>query len=187
MNQEQSYHDESFRLEEVDNLYAMASRIVVLSKKCYYVASEMIFGNPYSADADIPPHDCGICPYCRNQILFPSFNRSGVENVFFNAFYPERNYESIAEDIHPWTLDALVKSILSFPDVQRLLFLSNATTPIAPIEIKKVVFTLTIARILQINFHRVLKMTIFALARTSPAVPEFALRDDSFWECIRTK
>ena len=186
MNPEQSYHDESFRMIEVDNLYAMA-RIVVLSKQCYYVASEFIFGNPWSENTETAPHECGICPYCRNEILFPSLNRSGVENVFFNVFYPSRNDETIAEDIRPWTLDALVKSIRTFPDVQRLLFLSNATSPIAPIEIKKVVFTLTIARILRINFHRVLKTTIFDLARTSPTVPDFALRDDSFWECIRTK
>ena len=85
MNPEQSYHDESFQLKEVDNLYAMAS-IVVLSKQCYYVASEFIFGNPYSVNADMAPQECGICPYCRNEILFPSLNRSGVENVFFNVF-----------------------------------------------------------------------------------------------------
>jgi hypothetical protein len=127
-------------------LYAMA-RIVVLSEKCYYVASEMLFGNPYSNDAS--PHDCGICPYCRNQILFPSLNRSGVEEVFFNVFYPERNDETIAEAIRPWTLDALVKSIRNYPDVQRLLFLSNDRTPIAPNETKKVVFTLTVGRISQ--------------------------------------
>jgi hypothetical protein len=123
------------------------ARIVVLSEKCYYVASEMLFGNPYSNDAS--PHDCGICPYCRNQILFPSLNRSGVEEVFFNVFYPERNDETIAEAIRPWTLDALVKSIRNYPDVQRLLFLSNDRTPIAPNETKKVVFTLTVGRISQ--------------------------------------
>jgi superfamily II DNA helicase RecQ len=120
MNPEQSYHDESFRLEEVDHLYAMAS-IVVLSKQCYYVASKFIFGNPYSVNADMAPQECGICPYCRNEILFPSLNRSGVENVFFNA----------------------------------------------PIEIKKVVFTLTIARILQINFHCVLLSSSSALLTSS--------------------
>ena len=166
MNPEQSYHDESFRMIEVDNLYAMA-RIVVLSKQCYYVASEFIFGNPWSENTETAPHECGICPYCRNEILFPSLNRSGVENVFFNVFYPSRNDETIAEDIRPWTLDALVKSIRTFPDVQRLLFLSNATSPIAPIEIKKVVFTLTIAWILQINFHRVLLSSSSALLTSS--------------------
>jgi hypothetical protein len=63
-------------------------RIVVLAKKCYYVASKMIFGDPYSPIANIPPYDCGICPYCQNEILFPSLNKNGVEVVFFNVFYP---------------------------------------------------------------------------------------------------
>ena len=78
----------------------------------------MIFGDPYSPIANIPPYDCGICPYCQNEILFPSLNRNGVEVVFFNVFYPYRNEETIAEAIRPWTLDALVQSICKYPDVQ---------------------------------------------------------------------
>jgi len=51
-------------------------------------------------------------------ILFiPSLNRLGVEEVFFNVFYPERNDETIVEAIRPWTLDALVKSIHYYPNV----------------------------------------------------------------------
>ena len=46
MNPDETYNDEQFRQEEVDNCFDMAG-IVVLSTKCYSVASELLFRNPY--------------------------------------------------------------------------------------------------------------------------------------------
>ena len=34
------------------------------------------------------------------------------------------------------------------------------------------------------DYHHGLKTTSFGLAKKAPHVPEFALKDDSLWECI---
>ena len=62
MNPDDTYNGEQILQKEVDNLFDMA-RIVVLSPKCFYVASELPFGNPYVENDHASHFSCGICPY----------------------------------------------------------------------------------------------------------------------------
>ena len=78
----------------MDNFFDI-SIIVVLSTKFYYVASEFLFGNPYVENDHASHFSCGICSYCQKEKLFPLLNMHGVEEVFFDTFYPERNDETI--------------------------------------------------------------------------------------------
>ena len=88
--------------------------------------------------------------------------------------------------MNPQTLDTLVKSIRNYPDVRSLLFQSTARAPVNPINIKNIISTVLSGNILKIDYHCCLKTMIFGLAWKAPVVPEFAIKDDSFWGCIST-
>ena len=97
---DEDYIDNSFRQKVVDDLFHMA-KILVLVPSWYSVATELLFGNTY-VDNDHANHsDCGICPFCRKEWIFPLLWRTGVEEVIFNIFYPDQNDDTITEEIEP--------------------------------------------------------------------------------------
>ena len=49
----------------------------------------------------------------------------GVEEGFFNTFYPKNNDETIIEEINPLTINTLDKSILNYPGARWLLLKSK--------------------------------------------------------------
>ena len=159
------------------DFFEMAT-LLVLAPNCYYVATKVMFGNPHVQHNPALHSDCGICPYFWNERIFPSLWRTGVEEVIFNIFYPDRDDNNFSDDIGPRTLEVLVKVICTYPDVCWELFQSKAKPAISPTDIRMVIFTLLAARILKINYHRGLKVAIFGLARLAPRVAELALKDD---------
>ena len=161
--------------------------LLVLVPTCYYVATEVMFGNPHVQHNPALHSDFVIYTYFRNERIFPSLWLAGVEEVIFNIFYPDRDDDNIIDYIGPWTIEVLMKGIRTCPDVCWRLFQSKAKAAIAPTDMRMVIFTLLTASILKINYHRGLKLTIFGLARLEPRVIELALKDDSFLEHIHTK
>ena len=120
MNLDNTYNNEQFCHEEVDNLFDM-SIIVALTPKCDYVASEFLFGNPYVENNHASHFSCGIRPYFWKDQLFPSLNMHGEEEAFFNTIHPKRNDGTVIKEMNPWTLDTLVRSILNYPGARLLL------------------------------------------------------------------
>ena len=79
--------------------------------------------------------------------------------MIFNIFYPDRNDDTITEEIEPQSLEALVKAIHNYPDARWLLFKYNAQSrTIDPTKIKMPLFTLLTVGILKINYHRGFKV-----------------------------
>ena len=91
--------------------------LLVLAPTCYYVATEIMFGNPHVQHNPALHSDYGICPYFRNERILPSLWRTGVGEVIFNVSYPDSDENNIADEIGPWTLEALVKGIHTYPNV----------------------------------------------------------------------
>ena len=50
---------------------------------------------------------------------------NGVEEVFFNTFYPKNNNKTIIEEMNPLTINTLVKSILNYHGARWLLLKSK--------------------------------------------------------------
>ena len=96
--------------------------LLVLAPTCYYVTTEVMFGNPHVQHNPELHSDCGICPYFRNERILPSLWSTGVEEVIFNIFYPGSDDNNIADDLGPWTLEVLVKGTRIYPFVRWKLF-----------------------------------------------------------------
>jgi len=191
MNPDEEIIDNDFRQEQVDNLFEMA-RILILNTSCYYIAIEDLFGNPYVIDT-VPFHrqPCGMCPYCRNELVVPPVRKIGIEKVLFDIFCPSLTEASIARPLLPWTLDNLAKAVREYPNASVLILNSRKKGGIPPITIKKIIFSLVAVKILQINYHGVMKKTIFSLARKEADVVqsagELALNNDSYWSLIQLR
>jgi hypothetical protein len=168
------------------------ARILILNTSCYYIAIEDLFGNPYLIDT-VPFHrqQCGMCPYCRNEVVVPPVRKIGVEKVLFDIFCPSLTEASIARPLLPWTLDNLAKAVREYPNASVLILNSRKKGGIPPITIKKIIFSLVTVKILQINYHGVMKKTIFSLARKEADVVqsagELALNNDSYWSLIQLR
>ena len=117
----ETYIDNSFCQEVVKDIFEMAT-LLVLAPTCYYVVTEVMFGNPHVQHNPALHSDCVIYTYFRNERIFPSLWLAGVEEVIFNIFYPGSDDNNIADDLGPWTLEVLVKGTRIYPFVRWKLF-----------------------------------------------------------------
>ena len=190
MNPEEHFNDPTYRNEIILNLLEM-SKIIVMSKFCYYICIESALSNPYrDRRYDLQYHhpNCGMCPSCRGERLVPKVHRVGLTRVIFDVFNPGAAANpNVSEEIGHFTLEYLTTKIREYPNVNYLILKSNAQGGISPASIHQVLFLLITTQIIGMHYHPTLKTTIFSLSRAAPGAASFALMDDRFWEFIELK
>ena len=190
MNPDEHFNDPTYRQEVVSNLMTMM-KILVLSRYCYYVCIEISLSNPYRdsrLDMHYPHPNCGFCPTCRGEAVFPKVNRVGLTKVIFDVFNPGASADPDSSgDMGPFTVDYVTTKIREYPESNYLILRSRATGGISPSSIHQALMILMAAEIIALTYNAALKTTILSLARSSPGAAAFALMDDSFWEYIILK
>ena len=187
MNPKEEYIDDKFRTEVIEDSMEVA-KMVSSQKQCIFITLENYLGNPYM---DVPREldtrgDCGMCPYCRQERLFPLIKKEGVRKVLFDVFHPIA-VNGITPDRQPMTLKHIVTLIREFPQSTSLLTGSKASTTPSPDVIKKILFLMLSSKMMSLEFHRELECAVFALTRCNDDVNRFALQNDQYWTNIDLK
>ena len=187
MNPDEKYIDQTFRAEVVDDAMEVAKMITV-SNKCFFLTLEDILGNPYQPvdPMNDPRTDCGRCPYCRKERLFPKLDKAGTKKLLFDIYHP-RAVDGITADRVPMTLKTIVDIIRKLHGAKKLLTNSNAKGEPTPDLIKRVLFLMIASGIMRFEYHTELKKGVFALVTCGPDDSSFALQDDEYWSNIDTK
>ena len=115
------------------------AKILVLSRFCFYVCIETTLSNPYRDrryDMRYGHSNCGFCPSCRGESIFPKVNRVGLAKVIFDVFNPGAAPNPNASDgMGPFTLDFVATRIREYPEANYLILSSRAQGGIAPASI----------------------------------------------------
>ena len=175
LNPEEEVNDESYRLRQINDLLQVA-KLLTSKEKCYSAELESIMGNPSMSNANLP--NCGNCPSCRNEKLFPPIYREGVVKVIMELFcFSSVRYK---------TLDATIAFIRAISNVQYTLF-RKRVKKLDPLWIKKLLLILVAAGILEVAFEKEIEKggdIVFKLARVEGTALEMALLMDDYWEHI---
>ena len=183
MNPDANYIDESYRNEILDDALEVA-KMFSIRNKCYYILLEEQLGNPDNVSTVAA--DCGFCPFCRKERIFPSISKSGTAKVIFDVFIPPAQ-NGLVKQQPTLTLKAIVNIIRDYPNARFLITKSKAKEKIAPDTIKKMLFLLLAADILTLQYDVEEKKAVFCLARTSPGSSIFAINENEFWNNIELK
>ena len=185
--------DESYRHEEVQNLFQIG-RMLVFQEECFYVSIEKHLGNPHVIIPNEQFTPCGnFCPVCREELkdrrVVPMVDRNGLSTVLFHLFNPPPNNIVINKARDAWTINVIVREIRGYPNSTHLILKSKVKGGISPDNIKRVVFSLTLCGILQISYDKIEKCAVFSLAHfvMPNGTLSFALYDDSYWNKIALK
>ena len=142
LNPEEEYDDETYRYQQICNLYDV---ICILANpfQCHKQLIKMMLGNPYNdEDRDLFPA-CGMCSVCqRNVKMWPALCMEGVQLVVcdvFNTAQGKKNLENIKE------------CIKKCPNAQKHLFRINSSAAPKPIEINKMLFLLIAAEMIEVT------------------------------------
>ena len=133
-------------------------------------------GNPSSTD--VPLNQCGNCPSCRNQKLFPLIHREGVVEVIMDLF--------VFSSVRYKTLDAVIDFIRSYKEASYKLF-RKRLKKLDPLLIKKLLLILVAAGILDIAFDTELEKggdVVFTLKRVDDNALKMSLLIESYWNDI---
>ena len=187
MNPKENYIEDKFRSEVIEDSMEVA-KMVSSQKQCIFITLENYLGNPF---VDVPPNldtrtDCGMCPYCRGERLFPLMKKDGVRKVLFDVYHPIA-LNGITPDRQPLTLKTIVSLIRDFPDSTSLLTGSKAAGTPTPDIIKKILFLMLSNGIMELEFHVDLECAVFALSRCKDDMNKFALQNDEYWKNITLK
>ena len=184
MDPSQVFNDNNFRQELLHDALEVAKMFTV-KNKCYYVQLEQHLGNPDTSEPSTST-DCGICPFCCNEKLFPAICKIGTKRVIFDIFHPQPT-NGLAQVVKPMTLKIIVETIREYRNARLLMTKSKAKEIIAPDTVKKILFVLLAAEILTLEYHQEEKKAVFSLACSSADASSFAMNIDEFWININLK
>ena len=175
INPDDEVNDETYRLRQIEDLL-LVTKLFTSKGKCYSATIESIMGNPSSPSVTLP--NCGNCPSCRKQKLFPPIHREGVGEVIMELFcFSSVQYK---------TLDAVISFIRSIDDAPYKLF-RKRVKKLDPLWIKKLLLILVAAGILEVAFEKEIEKggdLVFKLARVGGNALKMALLMDEFWDHI---
>ena len=184
MNPEEKYIDESYRQDILDDALEVA-KMFSIRNKCYYILLEEKLGNPELTNAT-PSANCGFCPFCRNERIFPAISKSGTTKVIFDVFIPPAQ-NGLVKQQPPLTLKSIVDIIRDYPNARCLITKSKNKEKIAPDIVKKMLFLLLAAEIVTLQYNVEEKKAVFCLGRSSPGSSIFAINENAFWTNIELK
>ena len=125
---------------------------------------------------------CGSCPNCLGNNLFPSVSKNGMKTILFDTFLCGPN--QITERRTPQRVWRLIHN---YPNSGPMILRSHSsrTTPPLVGTIKKIMFQLIASKIIDIQIYTNENEVLLGLQKADDTNTELAMNVDSFWDTVK--